>query len=171
MHYPDLGTVCEVAAGARVRAVGWLADGYAFETGGFEQAVADKTERLAREGWMHVAVCGPHECELCSGVRAAGNFLVPGGQVIYVAPAMIAHYMRDHGYRPPAAFSAAVLACPEPTTDDYYAALRPFVEVFSLRSAMSEADFDRHALNHREHIRQQRLAEVARANRKGFTWD
>lgn len=98
---------------------------------------------------------------------------MPAEEVIYVAPAMIAHYMRDHDYRPPEAFCTAVLACPDPATDAYYAALKVFREVFSRpgSSPMSEADFDRYAREHREHVMEARRTAATRASRKGFTWD
>jgi len=44
---------------------------------------------------------------------------------------MIAHYVKQHGYSPPPAFVAAVLACPLPGTPEYEAAARPFAERFA----------------------------------------
>ncbi len=172
MYYADLGTICEVASGPRVRAVGWLAAGHDFARGPVDERVAAMTGRLAAEGWMHVFACGPHECELCQGARSAANLLVPGDDVLYVAPAMVVHYMRTHQYLPPAEFRECVLRCPEPNTDEYFAALRRFVDVFSPPGrTMTEAAFDRCVISHRTQLAERAAAAAAAASRKGFTWD
>jgi len=124
------------------------------------------------------------ECQIARGprVRAVGwlarahdssNILVPGEDVLYVAPGMIVHYVKDHAYAPPAEFCEAVLACAAPLTDEYYAALRRFVAVFSPPSGRPTTgeDFDRFAQRHRERRAQLVAAAVAGASRKRFTWD
>jgi len=171
MHYPDLATECQVARGARVRAVGWLAEGHVFTRGDVDAKVIPALAQLRDEGWVHVAAAGPHECELCRGAREARNILVPAPDVLYVAPAMVIHYIDDHAYRPPPEFVAAVLACPAPLTDEYFAGLRRFLDVFSTGDPMTADDFDRWAREHRElhaHLAAERKAE---AGRKRFTWD
>jgi hypothetical protein len=172
MHYADLGTECQVASGPRVRAIGWLAAGHDFARGPLDEEVASITERLAADGWIHVVACGPHECELCHSAHSSANLLVPGNNVLYVAPAMVAHYMRKHEYLPPTEFRESVLRCHDPGTDAYFAALRPFLEVFSgPGKPMSEAAFDRYVLRHRAHLAERAAEASAAANRKGFTWD
>lgn len=172
MYYPDLGTICQVASGPRVRAIGWLAAGEDFTRGAVDLRVANKLDLLAEDGWMHVAMPGPHECELCDGGRSAANVLVPGDGVLFVAPAMVTHYMTVHEYLPPAAFRSSVLRCPDPRSDAYFAALRPFVEVFSLSGGrMTEATFDQYAVLHRARLAERDEAAAEAANRKGFTWD
>lgn len=51
------------------------------------------------------------------------DILVPAGTVIYVAPALILHYIRAHKYLPPSTFLGAVLACPDPASSEYLVAL------------------------------------------------
>lgn len=172
MHYADLGTICQVASGPRVRAVGWLAAGHDFARGPLDERVATMTDRLAADGWMYVFATGFHECDLCHKARDNRNVLIPGDDVLYVAPAMITHYMRDHGYLPPAEFSENALRCPEPQSDAYFAALRRFVEIFSSPGeVMTEAQFDRSVARDRA-LRARHAAEAAvAAKRKGFTWE
>jgi hypothetical protein len=52
------------------------------------------------------------------------NLFVPGDGVVYVAPSMIVHYLDAHRYQPPAAFLAAVDACPPMGSAAYHDALR-----------------------------------------------
>lgn len=170
MYYPDLSHECQLARGPRVRAVGWLTASEPFTRGPHDPAVREHLQRLCAEGWVHVAAAGPHECELCRDAREARNVLVPSAEVLYVAPAMILHYMEVHAYLPPDEFSRAVLACPPPLSDAYDAALRRFREHFSPPDStpMTEQAFDRCMRTHREHH-----AERARVDsqRKRFTWD
>lgn len=172
MHYPDLSNECQIARGPRVRAVGWLDAENEYDRGAVDARVVEALRRLAEEGWIHVAVAGPHLCELCGGARESRNILVPARDVLYAAPAMIVHYMADHSYLPPPEFSTAVLSCPEPTTDAYYAELRRFVDVFSMGGRpMSTEDFDRSARKHREWRAEHAAARIAEQARKRFTWD
>jgi len=59
---------------------------------------------------------GFHECEFCSGKPARGNgeieVLGRDGNV-YVAPAMVIHYVEAHEYRPPDVFIEAVERLPK----------------------------------------------------------
>lgn len=167
MYYPDLGTECQIARGPRVRAVGWLAASHEFARGDVDMRVVEALRRLAAEGWVHVAVAGPHLCELCERSRETRNIYVPGIDVLYAAPAMIVHYLADHSYSPPLEFSEAVLRCPPPSTDEYYAELRRFVDVFS----MGTREFDRYTRDHREQRARLEAEDAAEKARKRFTWD
>ena len=76
---------------------------------------------------------GFHACEYCRGGDVGGHRLehrgrtvvmgsseirVPaGGGVVFAAPTLIGHYVRDHGYCPPTAFIEALLAFRHGTTD------------------------------------------------------
>jgi len=51
------------------------------------------------------------------------DILVPARTFIYVAPALILHYIRVHKYLPSSSFLEAVLACPDPASSEYLAAL------------------------------------------------
>ena len=52
------------------------------------------------------------------------NLFVPGEGCVYVAPSLIAHYIRTHGYAPPGEFVEAVLQCPEMHSEEYLKARR-----------------------------------------------
>lgn len=51
--------------------------------------------------------------------RCSNDIVVPGKNEIYIAPALILHYIRCHRYLPPASFVKAVLACPDPESPEY----------------------------------------------------
>jgi len=151
VFFPDLGTECEIASGPRIRAIGWLAADQPFTCGPLDAPAAAAIDRLAEDGWVHVAACGAHTCELCRVARDARNVLVPGIDSLYVAPAMVSHYMREHGYLPPAEFREAARRCPAPGSDAYFAELRRFLDAISSRFfCLSDADFDRIVREHRE---------------------
>lgn len=172
VYFPDLATECQIARGENVRAIGWLGEGHAVPRGKTDPRVVDALVRLRDEGWVHVAAAGPHLCELCHAAREARNILVPGRGVLYVAPAMILHYVSDHAYGAPTEFCDAVLACPIPPSNAYFDALRPFLAVFGPPGRpMTTAEFDRDIELHREHVEERVAAREAAARRKGFTWD
>jgi hypothetical protein len=53
----------------------------------------------------------------------AANLWVPGEGCVYVAPSLIAHYIRVHRYVPPREFVDAVMRCPEMGSEEYRRAL------------------------------------------------
>jgi hypothetical protein len=130
--FPDMGTVTMIDAGEHVRAVGWLSAEHPFTQGDvpaeflarlkeFAKRWGDSTEAL---GWPIAA--GLHCCELCDRFMASGNFGVPSGGLLFVAPEMLPHTIEAHGYRPPDEFIAAVMLAPLPATDEYWATVEPF---------------------------------------------
>src|SRR5262245_50585720 len=133
--YPDLGTTTMVDQGAHVRAVGWLAADRPFAVGVMSEAgrsrlrlfVEKSEDSVDALGWP--IFLGVHRCELCHQFNAGGHFGVPLGDVLYVAPDMIIHYVEDHGYCPPQEFIDALTNSPEPDTDEYVVAVKPFREL------------------------------------------
>jgi hypothetical protein len=96
-------------------AVGWLAKGHSYRNGAADLELANSLWRC--RGVLE----GPGEfrrCELCEGEEVArgeaGVIFVPGRDALYVAPKLIAHFIRKHGYVPPDEFSAALRDLPEP---------------------------------------------------------
>ena len=132
-HFPDLSTETQIACAPFVRAIGWLSATAPYSTGDTPADFVDKLRLLAKHwgastsalGWPVTG--GPHTCEMCGAVRAAGNFGVPAESILYVAPEMVAHYVEAHRYAPPEAFVEAVIRCPPPDTPEYARAVRPFV--------------------------------------------
>jgi hypothetical protein len=72
------------------------------------------------------AAAGYHTCEFCGRAHGTGNFGVLSDDLLFVAPEMVVHYVREHGYRPPAEFIAAVLHSPLPDTEEYQLLTEPF---------------------------------------------
>jgi hypothetical protein len=133
MHFRDLSTSTQIASGPFVRAIGWLASGHSFVTGPakpeFLAAVrsicAHWQESTSSLDWPFAM--GVHTCDFCGAFEAAGNIGVPSGEILFVAPEMLAHYVEVHDYSPPAEFVAAAIAAPRPGTAEYAAAIQPFV--------------------------------------------
>jgi hypothetical protein len=145
--FPDLGSVAILASiphaamGPHVRAIGWLSFDHPYPTGDTPPAVLERIKqccRLWREGqrslWLPAAL-GAHECEWCQAFMAAGNAAVPAGELLYVFPEMLHHYVEVHRYAPPAEFLAAIMAAPLPGTPEYHDAVAPFRELDEQRLA------------------------------------
>lgn len=115
-HYEDLEPCTAFPGEWRdLLAVGWLAKDHEYSRGEVEPEVVDRLTRIF--SWAPPdAPRGAHVCELCmceDGPPAgAGSIFVAGEGVLYVAPRLIAHYIRRHGYRPPPAFLEALRASP-----------------------------------------------------------
>jgi len=133
--YRDLSPHTE--RGDRVLAVGWLAHGEPFATGAFpEDLLACLLSRPP-----DVVSAGSHWCELClptanrffseeSPRVASGSyvFVIPGTRgTTYVAPALICHYITEHGYAPPEEFTAALrVECARRSPDKVRIAARSY---------------------------------------------
>jgi hypothetical protein len=130
--YRDLDTQTMVATGDHVRAIGWLSSTHYYTHGEvsaeFLARLRDFVRRAGEsaEALYFPAFGGFHTCELCEEVHDGRDFGVPAGDLLYVAPGMVAHYVAHHGYQPPAEFVAAVMDAPLPGTDKYRAAVREF---------------------------------------------
>ena|SRR5687768_8077192 len=130
-HYADLEHDGYFISGPSFRAIGWLSASHDFPVG---ETPADVVSRLKlfssrgggqREiGWP--SEFGKHTCELCYAHEGAGEIAVPAGEILYVAPSMISHYVEAHRYAPPAEFVAACMASAVPGTDEYRSAAAPF---------------------------------------------
>jgi hypothetical protein len=142
--FPDMRCESLVASGDHVRAIGWLHPDHAYTKG---EVPAEFLTRLkefaARSGHSATALYfgasgGFHTCEFCGRAHGIGNFGVPSGDLLFVAPEMVVHYIEQHGYRPPAEFVAAVIRSPLPDTEDYQVLTEPFWHLHKelLRRAM-----------------------------------
>jgi hypothetical protein len=137
--YPELGPATQVAAGNHIRAVGWLSGRHPYPQGSAPAEFVERLTQFAERSAESTAAFhwpkffGSHTCELCP--RPAGrhaedhrpeghlNFGVPAGDILFVAPALIVHYVEAHRYAPPPEFIAAVLAAPLPGTAQYATAI------------------------------------------------
>jgi len=90
------------------RNIGWLENGYSFETGHTPWRFLWKLRLLARD--VKNPMWGFHACEFCRWANGNGEIHVVGSDgVTYVAPQLIVHYIATHRYRPPQQFIDAVL--------------------------------------------------------------
>jgi hypothetical protein len=133
--FPDMGNETMVAAGEHVRAVGWLASNQPYVRGRVMAEFVARLREFARlandsaDALYFGAFGGFHTCEFCGQVHDSRNLGVPSSGLLFVAPAMVAHYVEQHGYAPPAEFVAAVTASPLPDTPEYRAACSGFREL------------------------------------------
>jgi hypothetical protein len=94
--------------------VGWLGKGHDFKVGKTTRLFRKKLRKIA-ENPIHHGMDGFHNCGFCerwkNGASGHGEIRVEGkGDVTYVAPTLIVHYVEDHKYHPPQQFIDAVLA-------------------------------------------------------------
>jgi hypothetical protein len=139
VHFDDLepctfhsGHLDADAWAVPLRAVGWLEHPYPFATGEAPVGLVGKLMTLAdqtRSAFSQYQFRGVHECSVCivEGLGRSGggvgwsqeNLIIPGNGEIYAAPGGVAHYVKDHHYLPPSAFIAAVMECPDCSSDEY----------------------------------------------------
>ena len=137
--YPDMGQESMVAEGDHVRAVGWLDSDRPHTQGPVPPEFLNRLREFVRlsnasaEALYFGAFGGFHTCDICGQAHDSRNFGVPAGGLLFVAPAMVAHYVEVHGYCPPAEFVAAVAASPLPDTPEYRAACSGFRELHKRR--------------------------------------
>lgn len=117
-YFPDMGTATMAAAGPHVRAVGWLDADYPYPIGTAPPDFRVRLKAFAAD-WstsarlLHLQTfLGGHDCEFCRGITGFGCFAIPAGDILFVAPDMVSHYVERHGYLPPEEFVAAVLQTP-----------------------------------------------------------
>ncbi len=153
--FPDMGCKSMVASGDHVRAVGWLHPDHPYTKGEVSsEFLSSLKEFTARSGQSAEALYfgafgGIHTCEFCDQAHGINNSGVPSGDLLFVAPEMVVHYIEKHGYRPPAEFIAAVLRSPLPDTEEYQVLTEPFWHMHkdfirrAIQAAESEAAPDR----------------------------
>lgn len=93
--------------------VGWLEPGHPFPTGPAPAALLARLSELDGTAFVN-HTRGPHRCGFCApggfdGYGSAEIHVVGADGRVYAAPSLILHYVRDHGYLPPAEFVAAVV--------------------------------------------------------------
>lgn len=124
----------DMTKSGKFKLVGYLSRDHDYPQGEISEAAFDRLANLAL--LRIIQYLGYYNCDLGScgsnqiqpdfywrGMRipqrCTSEILVPGKAVLYRAPALILHYIRAHRYLPPARFLDAVLACPEPGSDEY----------------------------------------------------
>jgi len=131
-YFPDMGKQTLGAEGDHVRAVGWLHPDQPYPKGAVSAEFVDRLESFVEQceasgdALYFGASGGVHTCEFCGKALGASKFGVPCGNLLFVAPDLILHYIQQHGYRPPAEFVTAVLHSPLPESEDYQSMTEPF---------------------------------------------
>ena len=126
--------VADLAETGSLKSVGYLSGKHDYPKGETSDEMFARLVGLAK----HPLGCwaGEHLCDLgyCGSSRpqpelrwqgmeiprsCSTDILVPDKTVVYIAPALILHYIRAHRYLPPACFIEAVLICPAPDSGAY----------------------------------------------------
>jgi hypothetical protein len=113
--FPDMGCESLVVAGEHVRAIGWLHPDHSHSQGEVSAVFLSRLKEFtarssdSAKALYFGAFGGFHTCEFCGQAHGIRNFGVPSGDLLFVAPEMVVHYIEEHGYSPPAAFVEAVL--------------------------------------------------------------
>ncbi len=125
--YEDLGPIDYFGSGITVlRAVGWLEKGKPYPRGAVDRRFFDRLAELTANAWSEVLFCGVHDCDFCGRACGTTNVFIPDGEIVFVAPELILHYIRAHGYQPPLPFVRAVLRCPDMGSPGYLRAIREY---------------------------------------------
>ncbi|HEY3391711.1 MAG TPA: hypothetical protein VGK58_03315 [Lacipirellulaceae bacterium] len=111
MYFPDLTPYQYSPIQAQPQAnrvnIGWLDKAHPFAT---SEPSGELVRALHKLVHHPVRISAPlHLCELCGNAAGTGEIEVNAQDVIYVAPTLIAHYVEQHHYRPPAEFEVAAL--------------------------------------------------------------
>lgn len=144
-YIPDLSEDGYIDSGPYVRAVGWLDDKHEFPTGKSPRRFVRKLDEIVKLadaskqalGWLYFL--GIHTCEMCKNSHSAQEIGIPADELLYIAPAMIFHYVEEHQYLPPRQFIKAVLRSPLPGTTKYRTAVAYFREIYKEKEALAEA--------------------------------
>ncbi len=106
-------------------AVGWLSSSFAYSQGAVSTQFLSALEQLTKKP-VHLCL-GTHDCEFCqipkeivgleqghkyrwdNKLLGNGEIHVPGARgIVYVAPILVYHYVKEHQYKPPEEFIQAV---------------------------------------------------------------
>jgi len=143
-YYPDFApNDCLLLFGPEVASIGWLDAEHPYHRGEVAEEHVRALERVLVHGWQPVYAKGWDACPFCGAgevqpilrdvdgeprMIGAANLFVPAGNVLYLAPSMILHYIEEHGYAPPEEFLRALSRC-DPTTPEYVAECERLADV------------------------------------------
>ena len=83
--------------------VGWIGNKI-LSKGNVSIETMKKLEWAADNRDIDQGSLGEHECEICNNHTDRGEILIIDGEIMYVAPRMIVHYIKEHSYLPPKEF-------------------------------------------------------------------
>lgn len=124
-YYEDLSQQTQVVKGRHIRAIGWLSPEHPYTKGKPPEAFVDQLRKRIQCNGIHdrkmglIGMMGLHSCEFCDAYTCGGEFGIPNGKQLFVAPKMILHYVEEHDYLPPQTFIDAFMKAPFPDTQAY----------------------------------------------------
>lgn len=139
-YYPDLSLYTYHKSGIAHSAVnvGWLDCEFPYPQGPVQDDFLAKLWTFTRLNLIRMR--GFHTCNLCSLKKPSTLSITREGEtlhlgtaeirvfgedgMIYAAPNMIYHYIKEHSYKPPDEFINAVLNGPSPASDEYLLLLK-----------------------------------------------
>jgi YqeY-like protein len=146
---PDMSTFPELVGD--VRAIGWLESKYPFTRGSVPPEFLARLKQFeVHAGHSRKLLdlppgLGDHICDFCPSptgnvydpeTLGHGYIGIPSGNVLFIAPQLLPHYIEKHEYAPPVEFVTAVLESPLPGTDAYSLAVSPFLPKPLVKSAI-----------------------------------
>jgi hypothetical protein len=126
------------------RNIGWLSIDMPYDKGDTSQEFKDRLLEFCRDEFIVHIARGFHACEFCNlsdwystqsnayGEQAHwasigdGEIRVLGKTAVYAAPALVYHYVVEHGYKPPDEFVDAVLSGARPGSEEHLALLSKY---------------------------------------------
>jgi hypothetical protein len=138
--------VPDLAETGAIKSVGYLSQEHAYPKGETSEAVFDRLASLVLLDlvswmgyhWCDLGSCGSNQTQpelYWHGMKippcCRSDILVPAETVVYMAPALILHYIRAHQYLPPICFLEAALACPEAGSNNYLSAIKKIAPEFA----------------------------------------
>ena len=106
-HWVDFAYSKSIPPEFTATLVGWLGN-KVLSSGPVSKDVLEKLAWAYKNREIDQGSLGEHECEICNTHADRGEILIMDGDKMYVAPKMVLHYIKDHGYRPPEEFIDAV---------------------------------------------------------------
>jgi hypothetical protein len=139
-YLPDLSA--KTAKTPNLKNIGFLWSGHSFPRGRvspllFERLVSlvEMPRRSCASGYhnccvglcrLRIGPCPQHTFQFRGRILYLGswNIIVPAMEQVFIAPNLILHYLHRHKYKPPETFCSAVLDCPTPGSEAYFASIR-----------------------------------------------
>ena len=125
-YYADMSP-CDYFNGLKgivtLTAVGWLERSH-YSTGSVSSDFREKLAHLVAAPCEPCVFAGAQHCPFCRVHACCSNVFIPGVDTIYVAPALVYHYVQSHRYLPPKKFRDAVIKCPAMGSAAYLTSIR-----------------------------------------------
>lgn len=106
-HSPNLAYDPSIPSEFNAVLVGWIGDKI-LSTGNVPAETLKKLEWAYNNRDIDQGALGEHDCEVCNNHTDRGEILIIDGEIMYVTPRMIVHYIKTHSYLPPEEFLLAV---------------------------------------------------------------